>query len=299
MKLSHAYRIPDLAEYINWVYFDHAWGMPVGDTAEKKQLRTDAHRMLGRMTSYTTVRAAARLFPCHAEGDDIVLHTPDVPQVTTEDKNSNFLSAYAATASQPCAQPRLPMLRQQHPDAQGHCLCLADFIRPKGTTPDTIGLFATTVATPLNYDDNYSQLLAQTLADRLAEAAAERLHEEVRKKLWGYAPDEALTMDELHAEHFQGIRPAVGYPSLPDLSINFLLESLLDFAELGITLTEHGMMTPHASVSGLMLAHPAAHYFSIGTISDEQLNDYAHRRGLPTDVMRTYLAANLQQKTNA
>lgn len=267
MKYRHVYRINDLADYVNWLYFDHAWGMPRHKTEEKEQLRTDARHMLSRMTPYTTVRASVCLLPCHSEGDDIVL-----------------------------LQMRLPMLRQQHPDSEGHCLCLADFIRPKGSGEDTIGLFATTVSTPQHYDDNYSQLLAQTLADRLAEAAAERLHEEVRKTLWGYAADEALNVEELHAELFQGIRPAIGYPSLPDLSLNFLLADQLDFKEMGITLTEHGMMSPHASVSGLMLSHPAARYFSVGTISDEQLRDYANRRGLPVETVRTYLSANLSSK---
>ena len=124
----------------------------------------------------------------------------------------------------------------------------------------------------------------------LAEAAAERLHQQVRTTLWGYAPQEQLTMDELHAEKFQGIRPAVGYPSLPDVSINFLIDRLISFESIGVTLTEHGMMQPHASVSGLMFSHPKAHYFSIGEISEEQLQDYARRRNLPADALRKYLS---------
>ena len=136
-------------------------------------------------------------------------------------------------------------------------------------------------------------MLIQTLADRLAEATAEKLHEQVRKMHWGYAPDENLNMKQLHNEEFQGIRPAVGYPSLPDQSVNFILDELLDMKQIGIRLTENGMMTPHASVSGLLMAHPACRYFSVGRIDEEQLKDYASRRGMPMDEMRKFLAANL------
>jgi cobalamin-dependent methionine synthase I len=136
-------------------------------------------------------------------------------------------------------------------------------------------------------------MMAQLLADRLAEAAAERMHEEVRKRYWGYAPDERLSISELHQERFQGIRPAVGYPSLPDTSMNFLLDRLLGMQQIGITLTESGAMRPHASVSGLMLAHPKARYFTIGKIGDDQLIDYARRRDMTVDLTRKFLSANL------
>ena len=100
-------------------------------------------------------------------------------------------------------------------------------------------------------------------------------------------------MRQLHNEEFQGIRPAVGYPSLPDQSVNFILDELIDMKKIGIRLTENGMMIPHASVSGLMLAHPASRYFSVGKIDEEQLKDYASRRGMPVDEMRRFLGANL------
>ena len=161
---------------------------------------------------------------------------------------------------------------------------------------DKIGVFATTVDTMMessHTDDPYARMLAQTLADRLAEATAEKLHQEVRTRLWGYAPDEQLSMQQLHNEAFQGIRPAVGYPSLPDTSLNFVIDRLLDFGEIGIRLTEHGAMRPHASVSGLMIAHPEARYFNIGKIGDDQLRDYALRRGLPETLARKFLATSL------
>ena len=142
-------------------------------------------------------------------------------------------------------------------------------------------------------EDDYKRMLVQTLSDRLAEATAEKLHEDVRKKLWGYATDENLSIKDLHNEKYQGIRPAVGYPSLPDQSVNFLLDELLDMKQIGISLTENGMMKPHASVCGLMFAHPASRYFSIGKIGEDQLADYAARRGMSIEETKKFLAANL------
>ena len=136
-------------------------------------------------------------------------------------------------------------------------------------------------------------MLVQTVADRLAEATAEKLHHEVRTRYWGYAPDEQLTMSQIHAEQFQGIRPAIGYPSLPDTSVNFILSDLLDMKQIDIRLTESGMMTPHASVSGFMFAHPQAHYFSLGKIGEDQLRDYARRRRVPVELMRGFLANSI------
>jgi cobalamin-dependent methionine synthase I len=142
-------------------------------------------------------------------------------------------------------------------------------------------------------DDPYSRMLAQTLSDRLAEATVEKMHLEVRKHYWGYAKDEDLSIEDLLNERFTGIRPAVGYPSLPDTGINFIIHKMLGARRIGIRLTQSGMMIPHASVSGLMIAHPEARYFSIGKIGEDQLADYARRRGLPLEVMRKFLATNL------
>ena len=310
--MIRTYRITDLAEYINWLYFFHAWGLPpkmasvaklhgceacriawieTFSEADREKARqasklfADAGQMLARLTPFLMVKAAVELFPANADGDDIVLFSP-------QDENEEV--------------GRLPMLRQQSPGNDGFCRSLADYIRPlRQGQRDRIGLFAvaahndapmlsasrqlTSLQPDLSTADGYEQLLIQTLSDRLAEAAAEVLHMEVRRTLWGYAPDEQLTIDELHAETYQGIRPAVGYPSLPDLSLNFVLDTLLDFNRVGITLTEHAMMQPHASVSGLMMAHPEANYFSVGPISEEQLVDYAQRRKLPVNTLRTYL----------
>ena len=193
---------------------------------------------------------------------------------------------------------RIPMLRQQE-KGSGY-RSLADYVAPLesdgSSLTSKIGLFATSADMGLETDfasDAYQKMMAQLLADRLAEAAAEVLHEQVRKQLWGYAPDEHLSIADMLVEKFQGIRPAVGYPSLPDTSLNFVLDDLLDMKQIGIRLTESGAMKPHASVSGLMLAHPEARYFNLGKIGEDQLRDYARRRGLPIEICRKFLAGNL------
>jgi len=136
--------------------------------------------------------------------------------------------------------------------------------------------------------------LSKLFSDRLAEAATEKMYEYVRKEVWGYAKDENLSIEDLLVEKYQGIRPAVGYPSLPDQSVNFLLDELLDMKRIGISLTENGAMYPHASVCGLMFSHPASEYFSVGKIGEDQLEDYARRRNKSVAEIRKFLAANLQ-----
>ena len=262
--------IATLMPYINWLYFYHAWGLSGKPLEDKLKLRQEAEQMLAAWNGNYHTHALFALFEAVSDADDIIIE----------------------------GKLRFPMLRQQHPAAPGQPnLCLADFIRPKesGKT-DHLGVFCTTVdaaITEAYLHDEYLQMMAQTLCDRLAEATAEKLHEEVRRKYWGYAPDEHLTIQEQHREEYQGIRPAIGYPSLPDTSANFILDQLLDMKQIGIRLTESGMMTPHASVSGLMFAHPQARYFELGKIGDDQLRDYARRRGVPVELMRTFLQSSL------
>ena len=290
------YRIHEVSEYINWMYFFHAWGFQpryatIADihgcdacramwlvrfpeeerakAAEAMQLFKEANRMLHKLDEegYRT-HALFRLMEANSEENDLWLEGT-----------------------------RFPFLRQQTKREGDFYFCLADFVRPRSQgIKDKVGIFATSVDETMESlypDDAYRRMLVQTLADRLAEATAEKLHEAVRKHHWGYAPDERLSMKQLHNEEFQGIRPAVGYPSLPDQSVNFILDELLDMKQIGIRLTENGMMMPHASVSGLMMSHPASRYFGVGKIDEEQLKDYASRRGMPIDEMRRFLGANL------
>jgi len=189
------------------------------------------------------------------------------------------------------------VLRQQHPSPDGYCYALSDFLDEKN---DKIGVFAVTVAggeeaaaAMEKADDIYNALLLRTLTDRLAEASAEYLHWLTRTKFWGYAPKETFDPERLLRCRYQGIRPAVGYPSLPDQSLIFELDRLIHFEKLGVRLTENGAMSPTATVAGLYFAHPEARYFSVGKIDAEQLADYAHRRKKTQEEMRKFLAANL------
>ena len=276
-----SYDISELIPYINWPYFFFAW--QVKEQSEKDRLRQEAEAFLQQLEGKYHAYGLFELFDAHSDGDDIVVCKGD--------------------RSQESGGSRIPCLRQQ----QGNppYLCLSDFLPPYIIstdscllTPDSskLGVFATSVSLGLETDfdsDPYQKMMAQLLADRLAEAAAERMHEQVRKEYWGYAKDEKLSIPDMLVEKFQGIRPAVGYPSLPDTSLNFVLDDLIDMKQIGIRLTESGAMKPHASVSGLMLAHPEARYFPIGKIGEDQLRDYARRRGLPLELCRRFLAANL------
>jgi cobalamin-dependent methionine synthase I len=291
-----SYDISELIPYINWPYFFFAW--QVKESSEKDRLRQEAEALLQQLEGKYHAYGLFELFDVYSDGDDIVVGKKGV-------------------RSQESGVSRIPCLRQQ----QGNppYLCLSDFLPPQNIstdsclltpdscpltpdscplTPDSskIGVFASSVSHGLETDfdaDPYQKMMAQLLADRLAEAAAERMHEQVRKEYWGYAKDENLSIPDMLVERFQGIRPAVGYPSLPDTSLNFVLDDLIDMKQIGIRLTESGAMKPHASVSGLMLAHPEARYFSIGKIGEDQLRDYANRRGLPLELCRRFLAANL------
>ena len=268
MKLI--YDIRDLVPYINWAYFYFAW--QVKDEVNQQRVKREAEDFLKAYDGKYQAYALFDIVDAHSDNDDIVIDSTG---------------------------KRLPMLRQQQ--AESEFLCLADFLLPHPSSESLhpsskIGLFATSVDKGMETDfdhDPYLKMMAQLLADRLAEAAAERMHEEVRKHYWGYAPDENLSIHEMQLEHFQGIRPAVGYPSLPDASMNFLLDDILNMTQIGISLTESGAMRPHASVSGLMISHPKSHYFSIGKIGEDQLADYARRRQMPVETIRKFLSANI------
>lgn len=267
--MIQTYDISQLRAYINWPYFFFAW--QVKDPSEKERLRQEAEAFLDTLEGKYHAHALFLLLDAYSDGDDIIV---------SDDR-------------------RIPMLRQQ--EVGSGYRSLADYVAPLDSADTSslsskIGLFATSVDMGLETDfssDAYQKMMAQLLADRLAEASAEVLHEQVRKQLWGYAPDENLSIADMLIEKFQGIRPAVGYPSLPDTSLNFVLDGLLDMKQIGIRLTESGAMKPHASVSGLMLAHPEARYFNLGKIGEDQLRDYARRRGLPIEICRKFLAGNL------
>ena len=303
--------------FINWLYFYHAWGLSGKPKADKEKIKQEALQMLASWEEKYHTHAIFKLFEVGSEGDDLIFFLPSTSEENgiSGTSGGNGISGTSGGNGTPGTSGiesngieekkeknlRFPMLRQQHPSAPGEPnLCLADFIRPLSQgIRDQIGVFCTSVdgtIIDVYRHDDYLNMMAQTLSDRLAEATAEKLHEEVRKEYWGYAPDENLTIEQQHREEYQGIRPAIGYPSLPDTSANFLIDQLLDMKQAGIRLTETGMMTPHASVSGLMFSHPKARYFELGKIGDDQLRDYARRRGVPVELMRRFLQSSLIKK---
>jgi len=179
---------------------------------------------------------------------------------------------------------------------------LADFVAPRGVQPDYVGLFAVTAGLGiekkerqfLDDHDDYSAIMLKALADRLAEALAERMHQRVRTEFWAYAPDEQLSPEELIAEKYRGIRPAPGYPACPDHSVKRAMFEVLGAEDIGMGLTESLAMTPAASVSGFYLAHPAATYFNVGRIGEDQVQDWAKRQAMAEADARRALSPSLQ-----
>lgn len=286
--------VAEVIPYINWRSFFSAWKMP-GDFAsvaslhdcpscrqawieshssgnpaqgsEALKLYDDATALLRQLERDRVVcKAVVNLCEARSEGDDIII-----------------------------GSTRLPMLRSQTPGPDAPTRSLADYVLP---ADDYAGAFAVTVdLTDVrsrfeSEGDSYMSLLTESMAHRLAEAASERLHSLVRREIWGYAKDETLTPAEMFQAHYSGIRPAVGYPSMPDQKLTFELNQLLDLNKIGITLTENGAMSPSATVCGLYIAHPEASYFMIGRIGDDQTADYARRRGMSPGDVRSLLARN-------
>lgn len=284
--------VSEVVGYINWRFFFNAWKMP-GDFAsvvvlhdcpacrrewierhtpadpakgeEVIRLYRDAAALLDRWSrERRVVHALVRLDEAHAEGDDIII-----------------------------GDVRIPTLRSQALNDGEASRGLADYI---GESGDYAGAFAVSVdlADEIRQaddaGDSYRSLLVQSLSHRLAEAASEWLHAKVRRELWGYASDEGLTVKELFQGHYRGIRPAVGYPSLPDQKLTFVLDRLLDLSEIGVSITDNGAMEPSATVCGLYIAHPEASYFMLGRIADDQIADYARRRELTQAEVKTLLA---------
>jgi 5-methyltetrahydrofolate--homocysteine methyltransferase len=223
------------------------------------------------------------LFPANSAGDDIEVY-PDERR------------------DEPLAVVRT--LRQQMEKAADRPnLALADFVAPRESgVPDYLGAFAVTAGIGLEEvvgryqagHDDYRAIMAKALADRLAEAFAELIHQKARRELWGYSPGEALDNEALIAGRYRGIRPAPGYPACPDHTEKGPLFCLLDAAETaGIALTEGFAMLPAASVSGYYFSHPEAHYFGVGRIGRDQVQDYAARKGMDLATAERWLAPNL------
>ncbi|HML44803.1 MAG TPA: vitamin B12 dependent-methionine synthase activation domain-containing protein, partial [Hyphomicrobium zavarzinii] len=282
-----------LAPYIDWTPFFQAWELTgrypailddnkVGTEARK--LFADARALLDRIVAekWFTANAVVGFWPANSVGDDIALYTDETR--STE-------------------RTKLFTLRQQiarDPSRDRAHTALADFVAPKETgLADYVGGFAVTagigeeeaIRTHIKATDDYSRIIAKALADRLAEAFAEAMHAKVRRELWGYARDEKLSNDELILEKYKGIRPAPGYPAQPDHTEKRTLWDLMNVeAETGIELTESYAMWPGAAVSGIYFSHPQSHYFGVGKVERDQVEDYARRKGWAVSEAERWLA---------
>ena len=291
--------LADIAACIDWTPFFQTWDLAgrypdilqdevVGDSARK--VFADAQRMLKRIIEgrWLQCHGVMALLPAQSVGDDIEIYADEA----------------AADRRQPTMVWRGLRLQSERPVVDGVMRpnrCLSDFVAPAGSgLRDHIGLFAVSCqgvekkeAQFLADHDDYGAIMLKALADRLAEAFAERLHQRVRTDLWGYAPDEQLSNEELIAEAYRGIRPAPGYPACPDHRAKLDLFRVLGAQEIGMGLTESLAMTPASSVSGFYLAHPEARYFNVGKIGPDQLQDWAARQGLGLEDARRALAPQL------
>lgn len=247
--------------------------------AEAMQLFKEANRALDRLereTAFDGLMARVALLPAGRRDDDIIYRNGE----------AEFI---------------LSTLRQQEPSSDGKPrLALADFIKPiedDGVLPDWIGLFAVTsgqaiermIARYKSTGDDYSAILYQSVADRLVEAATELMHRYVRRQMWGYETEPLDNPDNLLRQYYRGIRPAIGYPSLPDQSLIFLADKVLDYASMGVTVTPNGAMSPVATTSGYIFAHPGSTYFHLGHIGADQRADYAARRGMDAATLDRFL----------
>jgi 5-methyltetrahydrofolate--homocysteine methyltransferase len=296
-RVFRNFDLAELAKYVDWGPFFQTWDLAgrfpeilkdevVG--TEAVRVYADGQRMLKRLIEgrWLTANGVLGFWPANAVNDD------DIELYTDESRSQVAMTWYGL---------RQQTVKEVVEGQQRPSRCLADFIAPKGVAPDYIGMFAVTAGIGsekkeryfLEDHDDYSAITLKALADRLAEAFAEALHERVRRDLWGYAPDESLSLPDEIAEKYRGIRPAPGYPACPDHSVKRDLFDLLQANEVGIDLTESMAMMPAASVSGFYFSHPQSQYFSVGRIGEDQVQDLARRRGAEVAQLQRMLAPNL------
>ena len=289
--------LAELARYIDWGPFFQTWDLAGAFPAilkdevvgsEAVRVYADGQRMLKRLIEgrWLTANAVMGFWPANSVKDD------DIALYTGESREQVAMTWYGL---------RQQTEKQEVEGKMRPSRALADFIAPEGVAKDYIGMFAVTAGIGVEKKekyfeadhDDYSAIMLKALADRLAEAFAEALHARVRQDLWGYAPQEALSTDELIAEKYRGIRPAPGYPACPDHSVKQGMFALLQGEDIGMALTESMAMSPAASVSGFYLSHPDCTYFSVGKIGTDQLQDQARRRGAQVSQLERLLAPNL------
>jgi 5-methyltetrahydrofolate--homocysteine methyltransferase len=302
-RVFRQYDLAELARCIDWGPFFQTWDLAgpypailddavVGEAA--RRVFADGQALLKRIVDGRWLQAhgVMALYPANTVDDDVI-------EIYADESRQEVLMRWAPL--------RLQTERPVIDGVPRPNRSLADFIAPKGTQPDHIGLFAVTAgigceARAAAFEaahDDYSAILLKALADRLAEAFAERLHQRVRTELWGYAPDEQLSHEELIAEKYRGIRPAPGYPACPDHGVKADMFRVLGCEEIGMGLTESLAMTPAASVSGFYLAHPEARYFNVGPVGEDQLGAWAAALGISADAARRRLVSVIDGRPGA
>ena len=292
-RVFRNYDLAELAACIDWTPFFQTWDLAgrfpdilrdeiVGDSATR--VFSDGKRMLQRLIEgrWLHCDGVIGLYPANTVNDDDI-------EIYADESRTEVLMTWRGL--------RMQTVRPVVDGVQRPNRCLADFVAPKGTRADYVGLFAVSAQGVekkekqfLDDHDDYSAIMLKALADRLAEAFAERLHQRVRTEFWGYAAAEALSNEELIAERYQGIRPAPGYPACPDHLPKRDMFRVLEAGDVGMALTESLAMTPAAAVSGFYLAHPEAAYFNVGKIGDDQLADWQARNALDERDARRALA---------
>lgn len=293
LSIFKDFSIEKIRDYINWTQFFITWEIKgrypqIFDNPEKgeeaRKLFNDANEILDEIINNKSLiaNAVVGIFPTNTVNNDDI-------EIYSDENKSEIIETFN-------------LLRQQSSKINAANYSLADYIAPKDTNKiDYLGVFTCTAGIGTNElvakyeveNDDYKAIMVKILADRLAEAFAELLHEIVRKEVWGYAKDEEISMEDLLSEKYIGIRPASGYPSLPDHTENIKIMRLLNASEnAGINLTESCMMMPGASVSGMYFYHPQSKYFAVGRLNNDQIKEYAQRKGIDFDFAKKLLAQN-------
>ncbi len=263
-RIIQSIPLKEVIPYINWLAFIAAWRIPLQkykkklDFPEIEKLTGEAKMLLEQWSQKENlIRAIIGFYPVTIEDGSILVEGE-----------------------------KIPFLRQQEKKETDVYKSLIDFIHPEG---DYVGFFTISVEGGMDKEDDYQDILAQLLRDRLVEAAAEYLHEKVRKEYWGYAPEESYTPEELLKAPYVGIRPASGYPVHPDLSLNFIIDRLLEMEKIGVSLTSNAALSPTSTVAGMYIAHPDAVYFRLGKIDEEQLLGYAKKKNITENEAKKWL----------
>ena len=296
-RILRNYDLTELAACIDWAPFFQTWDLAgkfpdilrddiVG--SEATRVFSDGKRLLQRAIEgrWLSANGVFQLLPANTVDDDTI-------EIYADETRSQVLMRWSPLRLQ-TERPVVDGVKRPNRS-------LADFVAPKGSQADYIGLFAVTAGVGIEKKekqftddhDDYSAIMLKALADRLAEAFAERLHQRVRTEFWAYDSGEKLGLSELIAEKYQGIRPAPGYPACPDHSVKRAMFNVLGAADIGMELTDSLAMTPAASVSGFYLSHPDAVYFNVGRIGDDQLRDWAQRQAVDVNTAARLLAPAL------